>query len=533
MPFQMEGIQFSLARRSTLNADVMGLGKTVQAIGLINADTSIRRVLIVCPANLKLNWRRELNAWLTRQLSIGIVSSREWPAADISIVNYDILDRHDFAHLPWDLVILDECHYAKNPKAKRTKLALALLKLGRKRLALTGTPIVNRPREIWPVLNALDDKAWGNFMHFARRYCDAYQEEIYIPGGGGRKRLVWHFEGSSNLHELQATLRSTVMIRRSKEEVLDQLPPKRRQLIELPADSVEAKLAVGQEQVIQALNNKVEHLKARAQAAEKLGDKAAFEDAMAELDAAEETSFTEISRIRRETAVAKGPLVAGYAASLLESDEVGKLVIFAHHHEVVDTLVRELSTFGVVQFTGRETAEEKDQAVTSFQEGEARVFVGSLQAAGVGLTLTAAQTALMAELDWTPGVMAQAEDRLHRIGQTESVLIQYLVLDGSIDAKMANTIVDKADVIAVALDGGAQPAVPAFEGPPAVKQKLDGPILWSLSTAAELQQALNEILMSERPMNRLDRLIGRELVVAGISTPKQMDLGERILARYR
>ena len=179
MPFQQAGIAFALQRPSTLFGDEMGLGKTPQAVGVINADESIKRVLVVCPASLKLNWMAELNRWKTRDLSVRIATSKSVPATDVVIANYDILakliEKYGLGVVPFDLVILDEIHYCKNPKAKRPVAALGLAAQATKRsLGLSGTLIVKRPVELWPLLHAFDPGTWPKFMPFAKRYCAAH-----------------------------------------------------------------------------------------------------------------------------------------------------------------------------------------------------------------------------------------------------------------------------------------------------------------------------------------------------------------------
>lgn len=443
MPFQNAGVAALLARSSALLADEMGLGKTVQAIGLINADTTIARVVVVCPATLRLNWQRELTRWLTRSLRVAIASSTVWPDADVVIVNYDILHKHAavFEQTTFDLAIVDEAHYAKNPKARRAKATYTIK--ATRRVLMTGTPIVNRPKELWPLLNYLDKSTWGKFFPFAMRYCAAYNN------GWG-----WDFSGASNLDELQTKLRATLMIRRLKADVLTELPAKRRQVIEIPANGlsafVERERAAQsqQERTLNALRRAVEH-------AREAGDSAAYESAVNALRDGERAAFDEMSRLRHETAIAKAPYVVEHLRDVLEAGH--KVVVFAHHHDVVDAIANEFGRSAVV-VDGRVPHVTRQANVDRFQSDETcTLFVGGIQAAGVGITLTAASHVVFAELDWVPGNMTQAEDRLHRIGQRESVLVQHLVLEGSIDAHMAKTLIDKQATLDAALDNDTTP----------------------------------------------------------------------------
>ncbi|KKK72678.1 hypothetical protein LCGC14_2901470, partial [marine sediment metagenome] len=259
MPFQLAGIEFALGRENTLFGDEMGLGKTMQAIGVINSQGAIVRTLVVCPATLKLNWKTELEKWLTRQPQTVAVAhaNQPFPRADTVIINFDILTKFadEIKRERWDILIVDECHFVKNPKTQRSKAVKAIT--AKRRLYLTGTPIVNRPVELWPIISELAPDVFNHFWTFALRYCKAKYN------GFG-----WDMKGASNLPELQKKLRSTIMVRRLKSEVLKELPPKVRQVIEIPAN--------GARQVVEAEG------KALAQVEDKLATlKAAVELAKA------------------------------------------------------------------------------------------------------------------------------------------------------------------------------------------------------------------------------------------------------------
>lgn len=430
LPYQKAGIAYAMGRRDTLIGDEMGLGKTIQALGLINADPSIKNVLVICPASLKINWQREMERWLVRPMSVGVTNGGAFPDTDIVIVNYDILAKHRAAidAVAWDLAIFDEAHFLKNSKAQRTRLVLGHWDrdeakrispiAARRRLFLTGTPIVNRPVELWPLVQAMNPTGLGRvgFLKYAQRYCNAT-----------KTRFGWDFSGASNLDELQRRLRESVMVRRLKADVLTELPAKRRQIMVMPApDDLRDTLAAE----IEAYD----------------AYEAAKDAGLQERTA----TFTRLSDLRHRTALAKVPLALDHIRAMLE--EVGKLVIFAHHHDVIEALHNGLEEYGVVSLTGEDGMQARQEAVDAFQAGKARVFIGSIQAAGVGLTLTAAQTVCFCEMSWVPGEMSQSEDRLHRIGQTGSVLVQHLVLNDSLDARMARIIVEKQAVISAALD---------------------------------------------------------------------------------
>jgi len=452
LPFQRAGIAWALDREAALIADEMGLGKTIQAIGLINADPSIRSACIVCPLLVKLNWRNELKKWMVRDLRIGLATAKEWPDdADIVIVHPNVLWkwREQIRGRTWDLLAIDEAHLFKNPHAQRTvalfggKTSTGERMKGsvaaRRRLCLSGTPIPNRPVEMYPILHWLDPKTWSNWEAYVTRYC-----------GGYRGRYGWDVSGATNLKELQQQLRSTIMIRRLKADVLTELPAKRRQIVTIDPDDLENGTAVLAREQDELADLEAKRMLAEL-SVETAKDDEAYKAAVAELRSVVDAEFAAISKLRHSTALAKVPAVVEHVTELLE--HAGKITVWAHHHDVIDALVDGLKDFGVVVITGDTPPEERETAVQRFQnDSDVRVFVGSITAAGVGITLTAASVAVFAELDWVPGNVSQAEDRCHRIGQHDSVLVQHIVLDESIDAKLAQTLVAKQEIAESALD---------------------------------------------------------------------------------
>jgi len=412
LPFQKAGIAYACDRKNTLIGDEMGLGKTIQAIGVINVTTP-KTVLVICPASLKLNWKIEMVKWLVAERTIDIVNGGgdQIPAnPDVVIINYDVLTKHAKAlqSRTWDMVIMDEVHKIKNPKAKRTIMAVSIK--AHRKVLLTGTPITNRPIELQPIAGYLDHDSFGNFFYFAKKYAGAY-----------KSRFGWDFSGSSNLDELQRRLRQSFMIRRKKDEVLKDLPAKVRQVIVLPG-----------KEYGEQLNKEFE----------------ALSDAVEETSF-EEVSFEQMSEVRHEMALAKVNDIVDHLADLKH-----QVVVMAHHKDVVDGIKEGLEAVGrsVVTLTGDCNQTHRQESVDTFQAGKADVFIGTIGAAGVGITLTKSSHVVFAELDWVPGNVSQAEDRCHRIGQEDSVLVQHLVVDGSIDARMAEALVEKQKVLDRALD---------------------------------------------------------------------------------
>lgn len=545
LPYQKAGVAYALQRSGTLIADEMGLGKTIQAIGVANA-VGAKRILVVCPASLLSNWRNEIQRWQTLNHKVQVIRAGcAWRAVEgWTVINYDIVRRYErLKAVEWDLVIFDETHYLKNPKTKRTRWLLGGGRgeekvepiQGARKVLLTGTPITNRPAEIFPLLKYLDGKRWSSFGAFARRYC-----------GGSFNGYGIDAAGASNLDELQERLRSTVMVRRLKADVLTELPAKRRQIVTVDVEGIES--IVDREFAVHERNEAA--LAAASYAAQKAEVDGTPEEYRAAVDALQKIkgiAFAEVAKVRHDTAVAKVPAVVKH----LENTS-GKVVVFAHHRDVVHGIVTALASQGVVSITGDTPNEQRQTIVDRFQtDPVVRFFVGNIQAAGVGLTLTAASHVVFAELDWVPGNVTQAEDRCHRIGQRESVLVQHLVIDGSLDAKMAETIVAKQEMIDKALDVEAgpiefavyEPATTAPAMPAAAIEKRPAPVVdlteeqiaavhEALRCVAGLDtdraQALNGIGFS-----KMDTRFGNELAERGRLTPRQAAAGMKLAHKYR
>lgn len=445
LPYQRAGIASALRRQNVLFGDEMGLGKTIQAIGMINTDSTLNKILIVCPATLKRNWYRELRKWLTRDLLIGFGEAKYFhpEAAAVTIINYDVLHKHvaRLRTISWDLIICDEAHLLKNPKAKRTRAICGVddytarkegcevvepLK-ARLKCFLTGTPIPNRPIEGFPLFHYLAPEEFRSFFGFAKRYCSA-----------GDNGFGFDPSGASNLPELQEKLRATIMIRRLKADVLTELPAKRRSIIEIPANGAsgaveaEKEAFAAHEDRLAALRVAVE----LAKASDRIED---YQNAVGALKAAAQVAFTEISRLRHETAVAKIPYVVEHIRDVVEAGS--KVVVFAHHHDVIRAIASAFKEQAVTLY-GETAMDARQAAVDRFQtDPECLVFVGGILAAGVGITLTAASHVVFAELDWVPGNVTQAEDRCMLAGQKvltpvgwrkiEEIQVGDLVIGGS------------------------------------------------------------------------------------------------------
>ena len=354
-------------------------------------------------------------------------------------------------------VLVSNC---KNPKVKRTRLLLGSRSkrdrnedgsqkfpgVKAKWLALmSGTPLLNRPVELFPLLEALMPGKWT--FKDKVRYC-----------AGVRDRFGWNFDGSAHLDELQTRLRSTCMVRRLKSEVMKDLPAKRRQVIELPANGA-AKLVREELDGWERYEDGMAEAEAEKAVAELAGDEEVYKAAVAKLKAAVSAAFEDMARVRHEVAVAKAPKVAEHVRNVME--DAGKCVVFVHHHDVTDLLAGELADFRPLVVDGRTPVDGRQRIVDEFnQEPGRRVLILGIKAAGVGLSVRAS-VEVFAEFDWTPGAMSQAEDRCYGIGrgvEGEPLLVQHMVLEGSLDAKMCKTLVAKQDVADRALDKGAAAA---------------------------------------------------------------------------
>jgi SWI/SNF-related matrix-associated actin-dependent regulator 1 of chromatin subfamily A len=435
-PFQLEGVSFIEGKKGrALVGDEMGLGKTAQALAWLQLHPDKRPAVVVCPASLKGLWRSEIKKWTGSQ-DIHIVSGRynnkKLPKADIYIINYDIIAemlpddgrkikykfRTDIMERAPQVVVVDECHHMKNAKAQRTKALKYLTGRIPHRIALSGTPIVNKPIEYFNALNFVAPKRFGSFWQFAQRYC-----------GAKSNGFGWDFTGATNTYELHELLTRTIMIRRTKAEVLPELPPKTRTIVPLP------------------LSNKKDYFGSVKELCY------SFENEEWKVKGNAVNMLAEIERLKQLAVVGKIDSAVAWVEEYLEEQD--KLVVFTTHQKTVDVLAGALKEHKPLIVDGRTSVSKRNGIVERFQtRNEHRVFIGNLKAAGTGLTLTAASATCFVELGWTPGEHDQAEDRVHRIGQgADSVMAYYLVAEGTIEEDIASLIDEKRKVLKQVLDG--------------------------------------------------------------------------------
>lgn len=570
MPYQKAGVAALAAKHNTLLGDEMGLGKTIQAIGLMNIDPTIANVLVVCPASLKINWKREFEKWIARPMTAAIASTQKCPMADVTFINFEALFEddpeaiefnrlhHKSEHKPtvrlrhpelsrqFDVLFVDECHRIKNSKAKRT-MAVNQIR-ARRRVYMTGTPIVNRPAELWPLLVRLDPDTWtfvskrdgkrySKFREYARRFCDW--------AGAGKPA------GASNLDELQTILRSTVLVRRLKAEVLADLPPKMRKIVVLDDNSPELnQQQLDREHRIAGLHAAVEVLEAELKQCDDKG--AMYKAVAAQLRAARGIAFSELSLARHEEALAMLPQAIEFVKEA-GADPAHKIVVFGWHQDVLEGLKQALGDRAVLIYGPTELT-DRQAAVDRFQtDPDCQFLVGSITAAGVGFTMTAASHVIFVEEDWVPGNITQAEDRCHRIGQRDSVLVQHLVLDHSICVKMIKMCLAKQEIANKTLDIMAEvkdivESRPIFAPTPPAKASPVRRVAAAVTTMSETErravhEALNVLAgacdgarsKDGYGFSKFDAAFGRSLAQTPLArfTVRQAMVGRRIVRKYR
>ncbi len=404
--FQKEGLSFLLANPRTLLADEMGLGKTVQALACL-AATGEFPALIVVPPHLLRNWQAEAARFLRidgkppRVCVLTGLKPYQPPEADIYIIHYLLLRgwKQALPQMGFRTVIFDEIQELRHGGTEKYSAASLLAEECERVIGLSGTPIYNKGSEIWNVVNILDFHCLGDWESFTRAWCDGYGNHLVRDPA----LLGDHLR------------REGLILRRTKQEVLTELPPKRRLVQEIDAD----------DKVYRELMRPV---------IEMLGSLRALHPEARERAVLEE----QVGRGERQaTGVAKAPFVAAFVRALLDNGE--KVLLFAHHHAVMDVYKKELTSYHPAFLTGRETTKQKDDAVARFMEGKTNLCVISLRAAS-GLNLQRASCVVFGELDWSPAVHSQAEDRAHRMGQKDSILCYYLVAPQGSDRDMQDAL---------------------------------------------------------------------------------------------
>lgn len=427
MPFQRAGVEYAVKAKRLFIADEMGLGKTVQALATVHALNAYP-VLVVCPASLKINWKREAQKWLPKDKTVEVLRGRSThkPTADVVVINYDILESWVSKFSRFESVIYDESHYCKNPKAKRTRAAIAIAdRIEGPVLCLTGTPVLNNPTELTAQLRIL-----GRLKEF-----------------GGAMKFREQFQGTKHLAELNRKLRATMYVRRRKIDVLTELPPKRwSDVVVEPSGDAYKKYQEAEADLISYLANQAKENAVKAGATTAEARESALIAAM-KAQAAEQ--LVAVNTLKRLSADAKYSATIEWIDNFLASES--KLIVFTWHKAIADRLANH---YGAVKLTGDTSTDERAHNVDTFQnDPNCRLFVSTMKAGGVGITLTAASDVLFIEQGWTPADMDQAADRAHRIGQHDSVTAWTLIAEGTIDEDIKELINYKRGLVDASTDG--------------------------------------------------------------------------------
>ena len=412
---QVEAVEKLVKTKRFILADDMGLGKTTSTI-VAALETEAKRVLIICPASLKINWQREIENYTDR--STYICGSKRYEDADFVIVNYDILknfhdpkdqDKSRILKSNFDLVIIDEAHYIQNKNAQRTKLINDFVKGIDRLWLLTGTPMTSRPMNYFNLLELIESPVAANWMAYVVRYCNGYQFKV-----GNRK--VWNVMGASNLEELRDRTTRQVL-RRLKTDVLD-LPDKIITPVYLRLKSKEYE--------------------------ELMGEYFQWYEKNPDESSSLTVQFTKLTKVRKVIAQEKINSTIELVENILEQDK--KVIVFTNF---TDSLNKIYEHFGkqAVYLDGSCSPSKRQHAVDEFQNNEKiKVFVGNLKAAGVGITLTAAEAVIMNDLSFVPSDHAQAEDRSYRYGQKSNVSVYYPIFENTIEGVIYDILNKKKNI---------------------------------------------------------------------------------------
>ena len=421
LPHQKEAIQKLVENKRYVLADDMGLGKTTSTI-ISALETGAKKILIICPASLKINWQREIENYSKRSVYISEGKNFD-PNHDFVIINYDIIknfhdpkkkDDSQILRANFDLVVIDEAHYIKNPQAQRTKLINDIVKRVDRLWLLTGTPMTSRPIDYYNLLNLVDSPVAKNWMAYVIRYCEGYQFKV-----GARK--VWNVMGASNLEELRDRT-SNMVLRRLKEDVLD-LPDK----IITPV-------------YLRLKSKKYEEV---------MGDYYNWYERNPEESKSLTVQFTKLTEVRQVIADEKILSTIEIAENIIEQGK--KVIVFCNFTNSLEKIVEHFGK-SAVRLDGSMSKADRQNSVDRFQtDDKVKIFVGNIKAAGVGITLTAAEAVIMNDLSFLPSDHSQAEDRAYRYGQKNNVLVYYPIFENTIEGIIYDILNKKKQIIATVM----------------------------------------------------------------------------------
>jgi SNF2 family DNA or RNA helicase len=434
LDFQREGLDFLMkSSGNALLADEMGLGKTVQTLAYLSKEKNAFPALVIAPLVTLTNWQREIEKFLKKKSRNGKIMENKHPSSvmirngkqsdidesDFYIINYELLHKRlpDLLKLNIKTVVCDEVQHLRS---KTTQKYAAVKKLAAKdgvkfRVGLSGTPIYNRGSEIWPIVDILKPGLLGSYKEFCEYFC-------YVNEKG--KAIVLENKRDS----LRNQLTKHVMLRRKKSDVLKELKDKVRYPEVIASD----------EKFYRAELDKIwKKLEEEQKYAQTAFDKSA-------------SYHRAIESERQAAGLAKLPHVINFVNDIMDIEE--SVVVFCHHRAIHDLLHQSLSKYNPASIIGGQSDKRRDAEITRFQNGETKLMVAGLRAGNVGINLTTASYVIFAELDWSPAIHRQAEDRLHRIGQKNTVFAYYLVGNGTLDEHVADILVDKSYEIDTILD---------------------------------------------------------------------------------
>lgn len=444
LPYQRAGVAYASTARRTFIADEMGLGKTIQAIATVEYVWDSYPVVVVCPPSLVLNWAIEYRKWLPERRVATVVNRKDFPdkgTYDVVVVGYSNIATWEKRLTGHRAYIFDESHYCKTPTAQRTKAAVKIARSAPKDaivLCLTGTPVTNRPNEYASQLDIIGRlKDFGGLWGFYRRYCAAYQDSF------GQ----WNISGHSHLDELNDRLRGQCYIRRTKDQVLSELPPVVHSRVVVEGTSSAMK------EYMKAEKDIVMYIAERARQLAIEQGKPSYGAAISAMIRAEANEhLVRLSVLRRLAAKAKMESVMEWIDGRVENGK--KVVVAAHHRDIVDEIAKKYGDLRIQGGMAVDEVEANKRAFQTLSVEKAPVIVLSIQAAKTGHTLTASEECLFVELPWTPADVDQTYSRLHRIGQKGSVTATYMLTSGTIDEDIYSIIERKRSVVGAAVDGG-------------------------------------------------------------------------------
>lgn len=436
--FQRSGIKYMSDKPVVFLFDDMGVGKTIQAIGVTNLDKDVKRGLIVCPNSVKTKWKEEWKSWsIHDKLSVSISNGGEINIADVMICNFEMFSKSPkkSGYNPTktilklikkvgklDFIIIDEAHRIKNWNAQTTRSLFSLRNKTNRLMMLTGSPVLNKPDDIWMFLRFADLhlKFAPDKTTFQSKFC-GYELDKY-------NRMVINYDkiDEDKLYELQIKLRTMLLLRRTKSQVLKDLK-KIRSAIPIDIDDI--------------YKNDFNIAKSLQTSLEKLNESNNLGDSI--LKGLKPENIEELTRLRKLTGIAKVKNTVEFVKDILATGE--KVLLFCHHHDVIDKYKKHFPNH--IEISGKISIEQRDLNQKKFQKDPTcKVAILQMDSAGVGIDLTAGSNVVFAEYHWIPKIMEQCEDRSCRNGQTKMVNIYYMVADGTIDAMMVQMILNKIKI---------------------------------------------------------------------------------------